>query len=116
MHNNIPANTGHSPKAVSMLAHRLRRWPNIETALGACLVFAGIIISEIISNIQNICVWERNTILYFINVLCIYIVQYNYSSVNVDQELNRCSLLVDVQCFKNNLNNDFGANGCFIYK
>ena len=24
-----------------MLAHRLRRWPNIETALGECLVFAG---------------------------------------------------------------------------
>ena len=34
-------NTGHSPKAVSMLAHRLRRWPNIETALGECPVFAG---------------------------------------------------------------------------
>ena len=24
-----------------MLAHRLRRWPNIETALGECPVFAG---------------------------------------------------------------------------
>ena len=36
-----PANTGHSPNAVSMLAHRLRRWPNIETALGECPVFAG---------------------------------------------------------------------------
>ena len=23
-----------------MLAHRLRRWPNIETALGECPVFA----------------------------------------------------------------------------
>ena len=31
----------HSPNAVSMLAHRIRRWPNIETALGECLVFAG---------------------------------------------------------------------------
>ena len=39
---NVPANTGHSPNAVSMLAHRLRRWPNIETALGECPVFAGI--------------------------------------------------------------------------
>ena len=24
-----------------MLGHRLRRWPNIETALGECPVFAG---------------------------------------------------------------------------
>ena len=38
----IPANTGHSPNVVSMLAHRLRRWPNIETALGECPVFPGI--------------------------------------------------------------------------
>ena len=30
----VPAKTGSSPNAVSMLAHRLRRWPNIETALG----------------------------------------------------------------------------------
>ena len=29
----------HSPNAVSMLAHRLRRWPNIETALGDRKVF-----------------------------------------------------------------------------
>ena len=35
------ANTGHSPNVVSMVAHRLRRWPNIETALGECPVFAG---------------------------------------------------------------------------
>ena len=33
-----PANTGHSPNAVSMLVQRLRRWPNIETALGVCWV------------------------------------------------------------------------------
>ena len=39
---NIPANTGYSPNAVSMLGHRLRRWPNIEIALGECPVFAGI--------------------------------------------------------------------------
>ena len=34
-------NTGHSHKAVSMLAHCLRRWANIETALGEYPVFAG---------------------------------------------------------------------------
>ena len=33
--------TRHSSNAVSMLGHRLRRWPNIETALGVCIVFAG---------------------------------------------------------------------------
>ena len=37
----IPANTGHSPNAVLILAHRLRRVSNIETALGECPVFAG---------------------------------------------------------------------------
>ena len=35
---------GHSPNAVSMLAYRLRRWPNIETALDECPVFAGIVL------------------------------------------------------------------------
>ena len=34
----IPTNTRHLPNAVSMLAHRLRRWCNIETALGECRV------------------------------------------------------------------------------
>ena len=38
-----PANTGYSHNAVSMLAHRPRRWPNIETALGEWPVFAGIL-------------------------------------------------------------------------
>ena len=41
---NYPTNTWHSLNAVSMLAHRLRRWPNIETALGECPVFAGIVV------------------------------------------------------------------------
>ena len=36
-----PANTRNSPNVVLMLAHRLRRWPNIKTALGESLVFAG---------------------------------------------------------------------------
>ena len=39
----IPTNTGHSLNVVSMLAHRLRRWPNIETALGECPVFPGML-------------------------------------------------------------------------
>ena len=39
----IPANTSTWPNAVSMLAHRLRRWPNIETTLGQVLVFAGML-------------------------------------------------------------------------
>ena len=38
----LPANTKHSLNAVSMLAHRLRRWPNIKTALGEYPVFAGL--------------------------------------------------------------------------
>ena len=38
---NIPANTGHSPNAVSMLGQRRRRWANIEITLGECPVFAG---------------------------------------------------------------------------
>ena len=29
--------------AASMLAYRLQRWPNIETAMDGCLVFAGYI-------------------------------------------------------------------------
>ena len=36
-----PANTGHCPCVGSMLAHRLRRWPNIEPTHGQCPVFAG---------------------------------------------------------------------------
>ena len=37
----VPANTAHSPTAFSMLGHRLRRWPNIENAVGECPVFSG---------------------------------------------------------------------------
>ena len=37
----IPANTRHQPNVGTMLAHRLRRWPNIAPRLGGCLVFAG---------------------------------------------------------------------------
>ena len=34
------ANTCHSPNTVLMLAQRLRRWLNVEAALGDCPVFA----------------------------------------------------------------------------
>ena len=37
----VPTNTRHSLKVGSMLAHRLRRWANIEPTLGESLVFAG---------------------------------------------------------------------------
>ena len=39
--NAIPANTGHWPCARSMLAHHLRRWPNIEPAHGQCPCLQG---------------------------------------------------------------------------
>ena len=38
----LRCDTGHSPNAASMLGHRLRRWPNIETALGEFPVFLGL--------------------------------------------------------------------------
>ena len=37
-----PANTGHWPNVVSMLGQRHRRWVNIKTTSGQCLVFAGL--------------------------------------------------------------------------
>ena len=37
----VPANTGHSPYADSMLGQRRRRWANIESASGECPVFSG---------------------------------------------------------------------------
>ena len=39
---NDEANTRHSPNVVLMLGQRRRRWPNIETAWGECLMFAGV--------------------------------------------------------------------------
>ena len=42
----LPANTRHSPNVISMLAHRLRRWPNMGITLRECLVFAGLSISS----------------------------------------------------------------------
>ena len=43
----LPNNTRHSPDAVLMLDQRRRRWTNIETALGKCLVFAGCVLARI---------------------------------------------------------------------
>ena len=37
----MPANTKRSPNVGTMLAHRLRHWPNIVPTLGERLVFAG---------------------------------------------------------------------------
>ena len=34
------ANKWHSPNCVSILTHSLRRWPDIETVLGDCIVFS----------------------------------------------------------------------------
>ena len=38
----LPANTIYWPDAGPLLAHCLRRWPNIKLALVQCLVFAGL--------------------------------------------------------------------------
>ena len=37
----VLANTTHLPNVLSMLAHRLRRWPNIGQTLGRCVVLLG---------------------------------------------------------------------------
>ena len=55
----VPANTGHSSNAVSMLAQRLRRWPNIETALDECPVFAGaLLLGCLLSTLPTINIWD----------------------------------------------------------
>ena len=38
----LPANTRRQPNVGLMLAHRLRRWPNINSTLGQRVVFAGL--------------------------------------------------------------------------
>ena len=43
----FPAYRRHSPNAVSMLGQRRRRWTNIETALGQCLAFAGLVVNSL---------------------------------------------------------------------
>ena len=45
----IPANTRHSPNAGLMLAQRLRRWSNINPALGDRLVIAGLLGCHLVS-------------------------------------------------------------------
>ena len=41
MRRTISAQTTHPPNVWPMLAHRLRRWPNIGQTLGRCVLFAG---------------------------------------------------------------------------
>ena len=45
-----PANTLCWPNAVLMLAHRLRRWANINPALGQCIMFVGIPFCDVITS------------------------------------------------------------------
>ena len=52
----LPANTGHSPNAVSLLAQRLRRWTNIETALGLD-VFTSFYYRFNMFNMFNLCIY-----------------------------------------------------------
>ena len=49
----IPANKIHGPNDVLMLAHRLRRWPNIKTTLSQRVVFT------VILNIIHLINWLR---------------------------------------------------------
>ena len=44
-----------SPNADLMLGHRLRRWPNIKSALGECLVFAGIHQRTPVTVVRGVC-------------------------------------------------------------
>ena len=53
----IPANTGYSPNAASMLVHRLRRWPSIETTLGEWSILAGMSEPGICHVITH-CTWK----------------------------------------------------------
>ena len=39
----FPASTTHGSNVGPMLAHRLRRWPNIGPTLDRCVVFAGLL-------------------------------------------------------------------------
>ena len=49
-----PANARIRPDAVSLLAHRQRRWTNIETTLGQVFVFAG---RAVHIYTRAVCVW-----------------------------------------------------------
>ena len=45
-----------------LLAHRLRRWPNIETALGECPVFGGQVLAMRIFLLQAIYVSDVDAV------------------------------------------------------
>ena len=59
----ISANTGRSPNAGTILAHRLRRWPNIVPALCERIVFAEICIKYMQGVFINLqCEWKEEEI------------------------------------------------------
>ena len=43
----LPTNAIYYPNAGLMLGQRLRRWPNINTALGQCIVFNSLVTRDI---------------------------------------------------------------------
>ena len=59
-HVSCPANTGHSPNAVSMLGQRRRRWTNIETALGECPCLMWYARRVDILVVQSLCIQAMN--------------------------------------------------------
>ena len=76
----------HSPDTVSLLAHRLRRWPNIETAMDECSVFAVIKLIFIVlkkrvkkrwRDVHAFCLWDPS----------------KYRSVNLNFSYQKCSIL-----------------------
>ena len=56
------SNTSHWPIAVSMLGHRLRRWPNIEPAMGECLMVTGAYVPIYIEGGNpGVCIYRRTS-------------------------------------------------------
>ena len=49
----LPANTRHRPNAVLMLGQCRRRWTNIKTTLGQCLVFVGLLVTMLTRPTRN---------------------------------------------------------------
>ena len=52
--NGFPANTTRWNNDVSMLAQRLRRWPNIKTSLFQPVVFAGLGYSLLVKDTSHV--------------------------------------------------------------
>ena len=72
-------NNNNSSNAVSMLAHRLRLWHNIKTALGECLVFAGIQVSYSLSHSLNKHTYNASTSSIYWHVYVIGLTQFNFT-------------------------------------